>query len=159
MKLIVWETPDGTIAVSKVHVPVDEDMTEDEFLDFAAEYFKSTHADHSAYTRLPNIETTDLPQSRKFRICWRNDGNGKPKTDLPLARTQRLEEIRLQRNQKLLDSDGPMAREREQNGNNQNAMKVYRQLLRDLPVAVEAELGELSTDTELEDYQPDWPVE
>lgn len=160
-KLIIWEVEDGTISVTRPVRTQAEDESDDQYLDNIAEKFKEDAPFASNYIRLPNIDETELPQSRYFRNCWRKgtgENYGKPAVDLPLARNQRLDEVRIERNQKLLVSDGPTNLARDQNTSNFQPMKDYQQALRDLPVTAQAEIDAITTDTELETYSPTWPV-
>jgi len=103
----------------------------------------------------------DLPneragQSRKFRNQWRWDGS-KIEPDLPLCREQVMAEVRAERNAKLSDTDGEAVRNQER-GQPDQALKDYRQALRDLPATVQAQVDALNTAVSLEAYTPTWPT-
>ena len=51
------------------------------------------------------LNEDDGPLNRRFRRCWRRDGDSVPSVDLPLARQQRMDEIRAERNRRLQESD------------------------------------------------------
>ena len=152
---IQWKMPDGSIRIT---YPAGENAD----LDQIAAKLQSEHPEIATATRLSDVDpAVDLPQSRRFRSCWRADGSGKPRVDMPLARVQRLNEIRAERNEKLRTSDGPMARENEigTTGSAQ-AMKDYRQALRDLPnnLVDGGTLDAINTPEELEVFDPTWPT-
>lgn len=69
---------------------------------------------------------------RAFRGSWRWSG-GAIVVDSTLEIAERWARIRVIRNKLLALSDGTMARENEQGGPNQAAMKAYRQSLRNVP--------------------------
>jgi hypothetical protein len=74
---------------------------------------------------------------------------------MPSAKTQRLEEIRAERNTKLDASDKEMAKATETNTKEQD-WKTYRQALRDLPATVNME--SVTTAAELAAFVPMWPT-
>lgn len=103
-----------------------------------------------------------LPASRRFRDCWRCDGADGVHVDMPLARGQRMAEIRRARNAKLAETDGPMLRAQEQADTaTVDGLKAKRQALRDLPNQLEAAgaLDAIATPEELEAFEPTWPEE
>ncbi len=152
MKRIVFEMPDGSILVRepvlKGRRPGEKEM---EWYD--REAAKGADTKLAGATRL--ADATDFP-SRYFRSCWRNDGRGAAHVDMPLARGQRMVEIRAQRNIRLDDSDKEWARLSEGGTPEQQAAhSAYRQALRDLPQSIDLEL--LDTAEKLEAFQPAWP--
>lgn len=104
--------------------------------------------------RLSDTTQAELP-GKRFRNSWRNDGTGKVRVDMPLARTQRLDEIRKERNELLKAADGPTAREMEQKGPNLQQWIDYKQALRDIPSSVN--LSTIKTAVALEAFNPAWP--
>lgn len=107
---------------------------------------------------VPSLVTrASVPTSRRFRNQWRHVGTAVA-PDVPLCRTQRIGEIRTERDTRLAASDGAMAGAQEQNTALVVPLKVYRQALRDLPVLVTAAMDALSTAEALEAYEPIWPA-
>lgn len=106
-------------------------------------------------TRRPNQAGDSLPD-RRFRNCWRNDGAGFPRVDMPLARVQRLDEIRRERDKRLVAADGPTARAIEQNAPDEGDWKAHKQALRDVPAVVDLE--SVGTPEDLDTFEPSWPV-
>jgi len=151
---IVWEMPDGSIWITH---PADPNAD----INAIAAQVQAEIPDLVTATRKPDQLVTELPQSRRFRSCWRADGTGQPVVDMPLARTQRLAEIRTERNTRLDASDGLMARANELGGGPEiAAWETYRQALRDLPnnLVFNSVLDGLTTTNELEAYEPTWPL-
>jgi hypothetical protein len=105
----------------------------------------------------------DLPQdwtmpNKKYRDCWR-ESNGDIKVNLPLARAKKLEEIRKERDAKLVESDKEwmIAMSTGQAQEAIDAINAKKQALRDLPEAAEDVLsGKLSVNT-IDAYEPEWP--
>lgn len=102
----------------------------------------------------------DLPSEtvnpRRFRPAWRWDG-AKIIHDLPACRAQILGEVRAERTEKLAETDGEATRNMER-GQPDAALTNYRQALRDLPEAVEAEIDGITTAAGLEAYAVPWPT-
>ncbi len=154
---IVYENPDGTIRYT---VPARNSRlyreNQAEWLDLVEQHERSHDAKLKGALRLPNCRVADLPLGG-FRNCWRNKG-GRVEVDLPLARAQRMDEIRRARNARLEKSDGLMARARELGIQSEiDALAAIRQRLRDLPAGVD--LTDLQTAEELAAFEPDWPGE
>ena len=106
-------------------------------------------------------DLTDLPVSRRFRNCWRYTEAmpSKINVDVPLARGQRLQEVREERNKRLLASDGEYLKLQEQGTPaQQESSKVYRQKLRDLPAVESPRIDACGTPEALVAYEPVWPV-
>lgn len=96
---------------------------------------------------------------RRFRDCYRRAGTGLPRVDMPLARAQRMAEVRLERNKRLTASDGDMLKAREQGDLTQEAqLKTYRQQLRDIPVTTQVAVDACGTPEALHTFTPTWPV-
>lgn len=75
------------------------------------------------------------------------------------ARQQVLDEVRQERNRRLLASDQEKNRLDDVGSAEQKAaLATYRQALRDLPVSVLAELAALVSAADLAAYAPTWPA-
>lgn len=143
---IIWKKADGTI---RVGIPAPGANPEE----FASKV--EAHAE-AGTTRLPDCDAAALPL-RRFRDCWRTDGFGAVQVDMPLARAQRMAEIRTERNIRLDASDKEKARLDDGGTEQQKTdIAVYRQALRDLPAATD--LGVITAPEELEAFEPVWPV-
>jgi hypothetical protein len=92
--------------------------------------------------------------SIKFRDCLR-ESSGEIAVNLELARAQVLEEVRRKRDEKLLETDAEYTRLHSMD-QDLTAVKAKKQVLRDLPEAVESELAALDLEA-LESYEPTWP--
>jgi len=155
MKRIVYTRPDGGVSVV---CPAPEFVaqfpTEQEAL--AAVQVKAVPADA---INVKICDVINIPTSRRFRNCWRQVGTTPPVVDLPLAREQRMSEIRTERDKRLAISDGQMARAQD-TGTPAEVMVLRgkRQALRDLPVTVETELAMIQLVDGLATYEPTWPV-
>lgn len=154
-KRIIWEMPDGTISITTSAIGSDA-----ESLDKVEARMRIANPGYADATRHPDRYPDEFPQSRRFRSCWRLEADGLPAVDMSLARDQRLKEIRTERDILLQSSDGPMARATE-TGVGIQAMKDFRQQLRELPNQMESEsvLDAVATPEALEAYQPIWPVD
>ena len=108
-KRIVYTLPNGKVAVV---TPATEFVarfsTEDEAL--TAVQTKSVPLDA---TNIVVIDVASLPLTRRFRGVWRQSGAGPPVVDMPLARLQRMDEVRAERASKLVKSDGDYLRAQE----------------------------------------------
>lgn len=116
-------------------------------------------------TRVATVDMEDLPfdglgldGSDKYRECWR--WNGLVVTiDMPLARNQRLEEIRAERNRRLVETDWQAIRAWEHGimglAFSDNPYGIYRQKLRDIPQTID--LDTIKTTEKLAAFEPDWP--
>ena len=79
--------------------------------------------------------------------------------DLPLARTQRLAELRTERNQRLDASDKARLQAMDDNDGPRIAqLRLYRQALRDLPATAQTQLDTVTTDDALDAWSPTWPL-
>ncbi|MCH8844681.1 MAG: hypothetical protein IID61_17095 [SAR324 cluster bacterium] len=143
--------PDGTIRIGK-------SLIEDE-----ARFTAKVESDPEMVgaVRLPNLADDDNVDDRWYE-CLRADKNGKISVDMPLARAQRLEEIRVERNRRLAALDGPWMRATGQGKTAEAAaIEAKRQHLRDIPneLAVEriATWNAITAPDELAAYEPDWP--
>jgi hypothetical protein len=80
------------------------------------------------------LDETEFPYDRYFRNAWHVTPSGGVDVHPEKAKTQRMAEIRKQRNEALDATDKDMARLTEQGKNAEaNALKAKRQTLRDLP--------------------------
>ena len=152
---IVWRKPGGeilvTIPASKARMAGE---AEPQWLDRVAQKVVAAGGMAEA-ERLPDCSAEDLPD-RRFRTCWRANAAGKVKIDLPLARQQRMNEIKADRNRRLDLSDKEWARLAEiGTAEQQSVLKAYRQALRDVPQNVD--LSKMKTARELSSYEPHWP--
>ena len=127
-----------------------------EHLERAAKRKLETDPRYAGAVRIDDCKITDLPH-RKFRKCWRDDGSGKVHVDIPLAREQRMAEIRAERNTLLDASDKEKARiDDVGTAEQKTAISAYRQALRDLPAVIN--LDAIDTPEALDVFEPTWPV-
>ena len=147
---IAWQMPDGTIRIGK-------SLIEDE-----ARFTAKVESDPEMVgaVRLPNLADDDNVDDRWYE-CLRADKNGKISVDMPLARAQRLEEIRVERNRRLAELDGPWMRATGQGKTTEgDAIEAKRQQLRDIPNDLEAGKIEtwnaITTPDDLAAYEPHW---
>jgi hypothetical protein len=153
-KRIVWELPDGTIRVT---LPARAGLP----LDAVAARTRQAVPELHAARRLADREPGALPE-RRWRACWRHDGQGGVRVELPLARAQRLRELRAERDRRLAASDGAMLREQESGTPaGVEALRAYRQALRDLPAVLEQSgaLERLEDAAALAAFTPEWPAD
>jgi len=100
------------------------------------------------------VDPHDLPLE-VFRDSWRVVG-GRVVIDMPLARQQRMNEIRAERDKRLAATDGIFLSAQEQNRANEIAeLKAKRQALRDIPQSIN--LDSITTPDELAAFEPEWP--
>lgn len=100
------------------------------------------------------VTSEQLPQERYFRDAWRFV-NGGIAFDLPACRERHLNKLRRVRNSKLQDSDPDYMRALEQGDTVKlNALKTYRQALRDMPQTTAAEFQAASTPNAIRSIQP-----
>ena len=154
---IVYENPDGTIRYS---VPAKRSKlfneNQREWLNAVEQHERRGDPKLEGAARLRDCPIAELPMGR-FRGCWRNDGAGGVHVDMPLARAQRMVEIRGARNARLTASDALMARARDQEKQAEiEALKAMRQALRDIPQHMDLTL--INDPAELEAFEPDWPA-
>jgi hypothetical protein len=97
--------------------------------------------------------------ARRFQRCWRRVKDITT-IDMPLARTQRINEVRIVRKPRLEKSDVDLLRAQETaNVIMQDALKNYRQTLRDLPATEQPTIDAITTPEELALWEPKWPVD
>lgn len=138
----MYEFPDGHVECLKCFVP---------------SAFQKIDADVRARggVRFYDVADDDPLHGPRFYNCWRRTRDDRVMVDMPLAREQRMREIRAERDARLSDADGPTAREMEQNGKDAAAWKAYKQALRDVPAQVDLSVAE--TPEALEALEPQWP--
>ena len=101
-------------------------------------------------------DPSDLP-SYRFRDCWRLSGDA-IKVDMPLARAQRIKEIRAERNGRFTGLDAEWMRAMGQKRLAEaDAIEAKRQVLRDIPATCLTALDACTTPGALETFQPEWP--
>jgi hypothetical protein len=145
---VVYVNPDGSVAVAKV---VNAST-------FAAQV--EAPLLRAGARRVYEPTATEPLPDRRWRGCWRLGENGAVAVDMPLARAQRMAEIRAERERRLAASDGLMLRAQEQGHLAEaEALRVYRQTLRDLPkeLAAAKTLEALETPEALGAFEPNWP--
>ncbi len=108
-------------------------------------------------------ELIELPQdweqpSRKYRNCWRWQSD-QIKVNLPLARAQKLEEIRKERDARLVESDKEWMIAMTTGAGQEaiDAINAKKQALRDLPEIAESDLSSKLAVTTIDAYEPEWP--
>ena len=100
-----------------------------------------------------------LAQRRRFRASWKAIGNAVPAVDMLAARTQRMNDVRAQRDTKLVKSDLDFVKAQEAADLvKQAAIKTYRQALRDLPATEGPAVDALATPEALAAWEPTWPI-
>lgn len=147
MRTRIWQEPGGTVKITTVPDDASADHAFATLLADGHVHPDATFVDAAGPAGL-------IPDSRRFRACWRLI-NGIVKPDVPLAKAQRLDEIRTKRNGFLDDSDKDYLRAQDQgDAVALAALKTYRQALRDLPQSITLP-NNLTT---LGNYEPPWPV-
>ena len=113
------------------------------------------------------IPAEELPPAQ-WRDCWRWDSRGVA-VDMPLARAQRLNELRAERDGRLAKLDGQWMRAMGQkNSTEADNIEAKRQLLRDIPqmltgdrardgACVVSTLADCKTPEDLGALEPAWP--
>lgn len=97
---------------------------------------------------------------RRFRNCWRQPDLAPPAVDMPLARTQRMTEVRAARARQLAQSDLEFLRAQETGDVvMQTKLKTYRQQLHDLPATAQPRVDALTTPEQLAAWEPTWPID
>ena len=179
---IVFQHPDGSLAIVNPVEPIQPPESVEAWLDRIAaravaasiprpkenepewEYLvrinslKVTGEILAGYTRIATLDVADFPATRRFRNAWRYDGNGKVRTAPVAATAMILTEVREDRDLALKTSDSERMRLEDVGTKEQKqALAAYRQLLRDLPAVVEAELANLPI-ADLETFKPSLPA-
>lgn len=122
--------------------------------------------DWAAVTNLSMHEEVGLlmpnptPIVRRFRNCWRRTGAVPPAVDMPLARAQRMNEVRAERSPKLEKADRDRRVAIDQGDLVLEAkLKDYAQKLRDLPATEQPNVDASTTPEQLDAWRPTWPVD
>lgn len=153
MPYLIWRNGTGLPEYPAAHLRTVTLRPGEDPLEVAQRYMSR---DHTLSDYVGVVDT--LPPSRRFRNCWRH-GAGAVAVSMPLARQQRLAEIRSERNERLVESDKDHSRLADIGTDQQRAdLRTYRQALRDLPATVQTDLAALTTPEQLDQYQPAWPV-
>jgi len=156
-KRIVFELADGSVVI---RTPVEGSRKSDESEESWIERTAARHINKpkfKGFKRLPNCLISDLPISRRFRNCWRANSADKVLVDLPLARAQRMAEIRAERNQRFAALDAEwMKAAGQKNTAREATVEAVRQTLRDIPNGLK--LDTIKTPEALEAFEPTWPV-
>lgn len=149
-KRIIWKKADGSIAVT---IPAPngrhKDEKESDWIERVALKAKPEGA-----VRCADCKAEDLPK-RYFRNCWRDTGS-KVEINMPLARTQKMNEIRTKRDKLLDDSDKEHMRlQAVGTSQEKQDMETYRQTLRDVPQTIV--IDSINDADSLEVFEPVWP--
>lgn len=150
---IIFANPDGSV-VTTVFTHDDEALIQRDIVELQKPGVSGARLGAQVIRFAHHADcTAALPPKahRRFRSCWRWQGSAVG-VDMPLARAQRLGELRAQRDGLLADTDGPLLRDQEQ-GKDVSALLARRQALRDLPVRMAAELDALDTPDALLRYE------
>ena len=163
-KIIVWAMPDG--AIRYANCPAKGKKPGETTREWLLRVFQKTvRENHPGAKRILDAVMPDglpfAPGAKKlFYGAWRNDGTGKIQIDMPLARTQRMAEIRAKRDAMLLAAD-KMDGQQERNirlklPDSLKNVDIYKQALCDLPAAFDLE--RITTPEELAAFEPKWPT-
>lgn len=143
---IIWKNADGSLKITSMHAAATlEEATE--------------HKDKlilNGETALFQVIATSnqLPQDRYFRNAWRFEG-GNLTLDIGGCRQRHLDKLRRIRNAKLQDSDPDYMRALEQGDTVKlDALKTYRQALRDMPQNTTADLQAASAPDAIRNVRP-----
>jgi hypothetical protein len=115
----------------------------------AAEVMKTFHGDGIAEPVSWRHMPDDPPQEREFRDSWEDDGT-EIRHDMTKARSIFMVWLRRDRNKRLeaLDRDWMRAVGRGES-NSANSIEAQRQILRDLPAAVQSQVDQAQSVEEL----------
>ena len=146
-KRLVWELSDSTIYIALPFIRTEEGLAE-----VVAKI-------EIAYPGAKQLR--DLRDDEEFEERWhpsiRADNNGELYVDMPLARQQRMTEIREERDTLLIASDVEKIRLDDIGTAQQKTdIATYRQALRDIPNLID--LDSILTSPELNDFEPTWPA-
>ncbi len=109
--------------------------------------------DFPAGTQFKVVNKSDLPNV--FRGAWKLQGN-KVEIDLDKAKDVRLQELRLERNEALKELDLPFTVALEQaDAGRVRKLGLKKQILRDLPEKIAAELQGVTEIAGLQTYKPE----
>ena len=106
------------------------------------------------------VEATDLPYFGTFgRFAWKQNGAVIPVFDMARARPIKTDQIRIERDARLVQEDIAYIRADEAGDTAEKArIAAKKQALRDLPVTIQPQLDALATPKALEAWQPTWPI-
>ena len=144
---VVCQKLDGTVAIITFVDGMSDAIIARDVASFEAQNPGSTFehfADEAEFR-------ASVPSNRRFRNCWTKATKG-VQVDMVKARSQRLSEIRIERDAALAASDVELLRAQEAGADTKDLVKK-RQDLRDLPVKAAADLDQLSTPAELDAYK------
>ena len=147
---IIWKMPDGSIRITS---PVEKKPDSESMKDYLDRIADKARPDPLA--ERSNLTKADLPGKKLFRASWRLV-NEKVVVNMPLARIEKLNRIRTDRNKRLADSDGMMFRANE-TGQKVTEWKAYRKSLRDVPTSFD--LSTITDERLLHEFNPSWPTE
>lgn len=99
-------------------------------------------------------EAPELP-TNVAQEAWKEE-DGAIVVDLDKAREIKLDEIRVERDRLLAESDAEWV-EKSSKGEDVSDLNTRKQALRDLPAAVESALASESTAEDIAAYTPAWP--
>lgn len=100
------------------------------------------------------VDSSAIPQDRYFRDAWIWDG-AKISFDLVKCRQRHINKLRKIRDKKLSHSDADFMQALEQNDQIKlEALKAYRQSLRDMPQAIATILSTISSPDAIKDIRP-----
>lgn len=151
---LLFVNPDGSV-VTTVFTHDDEDLIQRDIAELKRPGASSAQPDAQVRRFSSHEECARvLPpkEHRYFRSCWRWQGS-RVGVDLPLARAQRLTELRRERDVALAATDGIILRDQEQ-GKDVSVLLAKRQALRDMPVTAQGELSALSSPDAIKSYVP-----
>ena len=156
-KRLIWKKPDGSICIT-IPAPKGrrEGESEADWIERVRARAKDADPHLADCVGLSDCMAADLPGSRRFRNCWRDDGTGRLAVDMTRARDQRMSEIRAERDQQFASLDNEWMRATGQGKKAEaDAIEAKRQALRDIPQNTDLEA--VATPEELEAFQPTWP--
>lgn len=155
-KRIVLAYPDGSLEIIRPVALPREGQSEAEYLEERYQRAVAVNPALRDATLIGTVNASELPL-RRFRDAWRHAG-GRIVPNVNLARARVLAEVRAERNARLDDTERDKSKLDDVGTNQQKqAMKEYRQALRDLPAAVETDLAALATIEAIAAYTPAWP--
>jgi len=156
-KRIVWETPSGEILfTSPAPASRHPEENEQDWLDRVAEIVKAKSPEMLGRATRHKDEIFDDLWAKglyRFRTARKRGGDGELFVDMPLARVQRMGEIR---DGYFPPFDAEWTKAMGQ-GNTAEAQRIdtQRQILRDIPQTIN--LDRITTPKALAEFQPEWP--
>lgn len=126
-KVIVWEKPDGGVAVTyPVWSAKKAGDTDEQFLAKL-----KIASQQPGFVHKFNIESSSLPTSGKFFDQWRINGGAVTEDIIEMGR-EKWRRIKLKRNKLLIDSDHQKLKMTDL-AQDSTALDAYRKKLRDIP--------------------------